>query len=108
MRGPYQLHDLLAPADLRLRNLLPDPLMWSGSMKGEHIGVEHPLKLLLLQDEQMIGTLAPHAAQKALEDGIRARGVIRCCENLDATRPQERVFCHEFGLASGKVCQRPQ
>jgi hypothetical protein len=21
---------------------------------------------------------------------------------------QERVFCHEFGLASGKVCQRPQ
>ena len=21
---------------------------------------------------------------------------------------EERVFCHKFGLASGKVCQRPQ
>ena len=26
----------------------------------------------------------------------------------DQLLAQERVFCHEFGLASGKVCQRPQ
>jgi hypothetical protein len=26
----------------------------------------------------------------------------------DQRLSQERVFCHEFGLASGKVCQRPQ
>jgi hypothetical protein len=60
--------------------------MWSGLIEVQDIGVEHPLKLLLMQDEQVIETLAPHTPQKALADGIRSRGVIRCCEYLDATR----------------------
>jgi hypothetical protein len=38
-----------------------------------------------MQDEQVIETLAPHTPQKALADGIRSRGVIRCCEHLDIT-----------------------
>jgi hypothetical protein len=46
---------------------------------------QHSVKLLLMQDEQMIKALAPHTAQKAFTDGIRSRGVRRCVENLDAT-----------------------
>jgi hypothetical protein len=71
---------------LRLWNLLSDPLMWSGSVEIVHICAQHPLKLLLLQDEQGIETLAPHTPHKALADGIRSRSVIGCCEHLDATR----------------------
>ena len=39
-----------------------------------------------MQDEQMIEALPSDAAQEALADRIRSRGVIWRCENLDATR----------------------
>jgi hypothetical protein len=68
--------------------------MWSGSVEIVHIRVEHPLKLLLLQDEQMIEALAPHTAQKALADGIRSRGVLGCCEHLDVTRQRNPREVH--------------
>ena len=71
---------------MRFGNLLFDPLMWSGSIEVLDIGVEHPLELHLMQDEQMVEALPAHTSQKAFTDGIRSRGVIRCCENLDATR----------------------
>ena len=70
---------------MRLWNLLSDPLMWSGLIEVQDIGVEHPLKLLFMQDEQVIETLSTHTAQKALADGIRSRGVIGRCEHLDIT-----------------------
>jgi hypothetical protein len=60
--------------------------MGSGSITVVHRGVEHPVELLLLQDEQVIETLAPYTAEKAFTDGIGSRGVIRGCEHLDATR----------------------
>jgi hypothetical protein len=44
------------------------------------------MELLLMQDKQVIETLAPHTPKKTLTDGIRARGEIRSFENLDATR----------------------
>ncbi len=50
------------------------------------IGVEYSVELLLLEDEQMIEALAPHTPEKAFTDGIRSRGVIWYCENLDVTR----------------------
>ncbi len=34
----------------------------------------------------MIEALASHTSEKAFTDGIRARGFIRCFENLDVTR----------------------
>ncbi len=71
---------------MRFWNLLLDPLMWSGSIEVLDIGVEHPLELHLMQDEHMVEALPAHTSQKAFTDGIRSRGVIRCCENLDATR----------------------
>ena len=70
---------------LRFWNLLPDALMRPGSVEIVHIGVEHSVELLLLQDEQMIEALAPHAPQKALADGIGSGSVIRGVENLNRT-----------------------
>ena len=50
------------------------------------IGVKYPLELLLIQDEQVIETLASHTSEKTFTDGIRLRNVIRCFEHLDSTR----------------------
>jgi len=57
-----------------------------GSVEVVSIGSHGPLELLLTQDEQVIETLATHTAQKAFTDGVGKRGLIRCCEHLDATR----------------------
>ena len=66
--------------------LLSDPLMRSGSIEVVYISIEYPLELLLMQDEQVIETLASHTPQKAFTDSIRLWGVIRYVEDLDATR----------------------
>ena len=42
------------------------------------------MQLLLLQDEQVIETLATHAALKTFTDGIGARSVKGCFQDLDA------------------------
>jgi hypothetical protein len=39
---------------MRFWKLLPDPLMWSGSIEVLSIGVEHPLELLFVEDQQMV------------------------------------------------------
>ena len=67
-----------------LRNLLSDPLMRSCLVKVVDIGSQHPLELLLLQDEQVIETLATYTAQKAFTDGIGPWGVVGRFEDLDA------------------------
>ena len=41
-------------------NLLPDALMRPGAVEVVSIGSQDPLELLLLQDEQVIETLATH------------------------------------------------
>ncbi len=38
-------------------------------------GAQHTVELLLMQDEQVIETLAPYTAQKAFTEGMRSRGV---------------------------------
>ena len=48
------------------------------------IATKDTMQLLLLEDEQVIETLSPHTAQKAFTDGIGARSVIRCFQDLDA------------------------
>ena len=69
-----------------LRNLLPDPLMRPGLVEVEHIRVEHPVEVLLMQDEQMIEAFTPHASEKSFTGRIHARSVIRYGEHLDVTR----------------------
>ena len=68
--------------------------MRPGSVEVAYISVEYPLKVHLMQDEQVIETLASHPAQKAFTDGIRLWGVIRYCENLDATRLRNPCKVH--------------
>ena len=71
---------------MRFGNLLRDPLMGSSSIERLDRGVEHPLELLLMQDEHMVEALAVHTSQKAFTERIGSWGVIRWCEHLDATR----------------------
>lgn len=59
-------------------NLLSDALMRSGLIEVLNIGSQDTLQLLLLQDEQVIETLAPHTPQKAFTDGIGSWRVIGC------------------------------
>jgi len=47
-------------------NLLLDPLMRSGTIEVLDISIEHPVKLLLMQDKQVIETLSTYTAQKVL------------------------------------------
>ena len=65
-----------------LWNLLFDPLMRSSSVEGVHICAQHPVKLLLMEDEQMIEALTSYTSQEPFTDGIRSRCVIRGFENL--------------------------
>ena len=60
--------------------------LWPGSVEVVCIGAQYPLELLLLENEQVIETLATHTSEKALTHGIRSRGVIRCFEHFYATR----------------------
>ena len=60
--------------------------MRSCLVKVVSIGSQDPLELLLLQDEQVIKTLATHTAQKPLTDGIGTWCVIGRFEYLDVTR----------------------
>src|SRR6266496_4787444 len=66
------------------RNLLLDPLMRSCLVEVLHIGIEHPLQLLLLQDEQVIQAFFSDAPQEPFTDGIRSWGMNRRFEQLDA------------------------
>ena len=52
------------------------------------------MKLLLMQDEQMIETLTPYTAKEPLTDGIRAWGVIRSFENFNVTRLRNPSEAH--------------
>jgi hypothetical protein len=68
--------------------------MRPGSVEVAYISVEYPLELLLMQDEQVIETLASHTPEKAFTDGIRSRGVIRGFENLNITRLRNSREAH--------------
>jgi len=59
--------------------------LWPGSVEVVDIGSQDPLELLLLEDEQVIETLATYTAQKPFTDGIGAWRVIRCFQDRDAT-----------------------
>ena len=49
---------------LRIRQRIPDPLMWPSLIVVHDIGLEETVELLLLQDQEMIQTFLPDASQK--------------------------------------------
>ncbi len=50
-----------------------------------HIGIEHALELLLLQDQQVVQALLSYTPQETLTDGIGSGSVNWRFEKLDAT-----------------------
>ena len=54
---------------------LTDPLMRPHriSIKGGAVGPQHATQLVLVQDEEVVEALSPHAAQEACADGVRGR-----------------------------------
>ena len=63
-----------------------------------------------LNDEKRLLPGPNHPGQKHQKHPVRfgtARSFHLSTED-DKLLTEERVFCHEFGLASGKVCQHPQ
>src|SRR5260370_38271977 len=68
--------------------------MWPGSIEVLNVGVERAVELLLMEDEQVIETLASYTSEKPFTDGIRSRGVIRRFEHLDVTRLRNSREAH--------------
>ncbi len=81
------------------------------------------LVLLLMEDEQLIEAFTSDTAQEPLTDGIGSRGVIRRCENLNATRlgnlrkthpklaivvPDEILRSHAIGRGLPKLLRGPR
>src|SRR5207247_2179232 len=82
--------------------------MQPGLVEVLNVGVEHAVELLLMQDEQMIETLSTDTPQKPFTDGIRVRGEIRSCENLDATRLRNPSEAHpKFAVVITDEVLRP-
>jgi len=70
----------------------------------------HRSNVVFLHDEEGLFPGSNHSCQKHQEDAVR----FGTCRSFHVSAQdhellaQKCVFCHEFGLASSKVCQRPQ
>ena len=63
-----------------MRNLLLDALMWSCPIEVCYIPIDHALKLLLTEDQEVIEAFATNAAEKPLTDCVRSWSLNRCSE----------------------------
>jgi len=68
------------------RNLLLNTLMRSCPVEVHHILIEHPLELLLAEDQQMVEAFLSYTPQIAFADRIGAFRMIGRFENLNSTR----------------------
>jgi len=57
--------------DRRVRDALPTPLVRSVPVVVGDIVEQHPPQVLLVQEEQMVEALTPHATQQPLASRIR-------------------------------------
>jgi hypothetical protein len=69
----------------RIRNPLPDSLMWPSLIVVYDIGLEETMELFLLQDQEMIQAFWPDASQKAFTDGIGSWRRPGCLKRGDPT-----------------------
>ncbi len=67
-------------------DLLLNTLMGPCPVEVRRIRIEHPLELLLVEDEQVIKACLPHTPQEAFADRIGSGSVIRCFKKLNRTR----------------------
>jgi hypothetical protein len=64
---------------------LPKPLMRSGLAEVHHVGFEKAVKVLLMEDQEMIQAFSSHAPQKAFAHGICLRRPIGRAKDFDVT-----------------------
>src|SRR5207244_11388080 len=69
----------------RIGNPLPQPLMGSSMVEVHDIRFEKAIKLLLLEDQEVIQAFSSHTSQKAFTDGIGAWRPVRRSKDFDAT-----------------------
>ncbi len=70
----------------RFRNPLLNALMWSCPVEVCYILIEHALKLLLMEDQQVVKACLSHTPQEAFADRTGSWSVIGRFENLKSTR----------------------
>ena len=73
-------------------NRVRDPLMRPGVIVGVHVRSEHPAKMALVQDQEMIETLPADTAEEALTDGIAPGSMNRSPEHLDSARCRDASY----------------
>lgn len=71
---------------LRLWDLLFDALMWPRVIEILHIVLEHAIDMVLMEDEDVIKTFAPHTSKKAFTYSVCTWGMIGSSEDLDRAR----------------------
>ncbi len=69
---------------LPARNPLSDPLVRSPSVEVLHPFSEHPAKVLLAEDQDVIETLPAETAEKPLTDGVQVGRLRGDWEDIDA------------------------
>jgi hypothetical protein len=82
------------------RNLLLNTLMRSGPVEIHHIPIEHPLQLLLAEDQQMVKAFLSRTPQKAFAGRIgswcmkgRFENLNRtCCSHASKARPKFAII----------------
>ena len=73
-------------------NRLLDPLMRPGVIVVVHVLSEHPAKMALVQDQEMIETLPADTAEEALTDGSGSGSMTRSPEHLDSARCRDASY----------------
>ena len=66
-----------------LGNLLSNPLMWPCPIEVLHIFANHPIELLFPQNQDVVETFSPHAAQKPFTNRIRLGRTLRRLQDTD-------------------------
>jgi hypothetical protein len=69
----------------------------------------HRKRVVFLNDEQRLFPCSNYSCKKHEDHAIRfvTNGPFGMSAQDNQLLAKERVFCHQFGLASGKICRRP-
>src|SRR5258708_23661919 len=69
--------------------------MGSSLVEIHGIRIEEAVKLLLMEDQEVIQAFSSHTSQKTFADRIRLRSSVRCAKHFDAARG-----CHSCEMRS--------
>ncbi len=85
--------------------------MWSRAIQVLHVLLYHPIQLPLAQDQHMVETFPPYAAQEAFTEGIRLGSTVRRSQDLGAAprrHPSEGVPIFAIAIPDQKARHWPK